>query len=623
MRLRLLTKMLLAFGIASLLTASLGLVAFLSLNRIVGPLQAISADTLPSLVALEELTGSLSHHRLSVANLALLDDAALLPQQEIVIDQANKRLETAWSGYRKHLSTSEDKEIAAGLEKSIALYTKASAVVLEASRRNDRQAVKTSLESVRALYNVAASYQDKLVQNDAALAREGSTEAAAAYRQAQIFLIVMSLVAVAVSLLLGAFMARRMSRPIRELAESVRVVAAGDLTQPDLAPRGDDEVADLTRDINHMTASLRALLGQLQASIGDVAEVGAGVSAGAGATAESVDQVSVTLQEVARGIQEQTEAISRIAANAERVHAGAHTIAAGAEEQSGAIRTVLEVNDKLTCGITALLGEAETVTELAHEAERVSGTGHAAVTATVQGMATVEQAVRSASDAMNQLDQYSGKIGTILTAITGIAEQTNLLALNAAIESARAGEAGRGFAVVAEEVRKLAGRSATSAQEIAELIARMQGATGTALQAVRQGMEKVRQVVELSGSATEALDGIRFAVTRSDTAAQSIRTALQELGAGAERATAAIGLANEITQRNAMGVSEIYAQIAEMSDGVKAVAAVTEEAAASVEEISASTEEVGATAGEMASGADRLAKLTVDLQALSASFRLK
>lgn len=63
-------------------------------------------------------------------------------------------------------------------------------------------------------------------------------------------------VAVFVLFGLGMYIAMRVSRPIRRLAESARTVASGDLS-PKLEVHGHDELAELSTSFNSMTASLR------------------------------------------------------------------------------------------------------------------------------------------------------------------------------------------------------------------------------------------------------------------------------------------------------------------------------------------------------------------------------
>ncbi|MBF3320917.1 methyl-accepting chemotaxis protein, partial [Leptospira borgpetersenii serovar Hardjo-bovis] len=104
---------------------------------------------------------------------------------------------------------------------------------------------------------------------------------------------------------------------------------------------------------------------------------------------------------------------------------------------------------------------------------------------------------------MHEIAASSKKIADITGVIDGIAFQTNILALNAAVEAARAGAEGRGFAVVAAEVRALAQRSGSAAQDIRNLIHRsviridegnslLKGA-GSAMEEILKRVQRVRE----------------------------------------------------------------------------------------------------------------------------------
>ncbi|MDC6668680.1 methyl-accepting chemotaxis protein, partial [Leclercia adecarboxylata] len=100
-----------------------------------------------------------------------------------------------------------------------------------------------------------------------------------------------------------------------------------------------------------------------------------------------------------------------------------------------------------------------------------------------------------AASAITQLGADIERVGSVLDVIKSISEQTNLLALNAAIEAARAGEQGRGFAVVADEVRTLAGRTQSSANEIQQMITQLRQASAQAVSTMQAGAQRTHEAV--------------------------------------------------------------------------------------------------------------------------------
>ena len=144
--------------------------------------------------------------------------------------------------------------------------------------------------------------------------------------------------------------------------------------------------------------------------------------------------------------------------------------------------------------------------------------------------------INEAVAAMSAITEASRRIAEITGVIDEIAFQTNLLALNASVEAARAGEQGRGFAVVANEVRNLAGRSATAAKEISGLIS--------------DSVAKIREGERMVNESGETLAEIVRSVQQASTIVASIARANHEQSEGIQQVSRTVTEMDEMTQQN-------------------------------------------------------------------------
>ena len=252
---------------------------------------------------------------------------------------------------------------------------------------------------------------------------------------------------------------------------------------------------------------------------------------------------------LSRGLNElldnMAQMVSRIKQASSEVYRGADEISRGnadlsqrTEQQASSLEETASSMEEMTSIVKQNADNAAQARQLASAARDQAETGGAVVT----------NAVR----AMNEISHSSKKIADIIGVIDEIAFQTNLLALNAAVEAARAGEQGRGFAVVATEVRNLAGRSATAAKEIKELI--------------NDSGNKVQDGSALVTQSGKSLEQIVLAVKKVSDIVAEIASASQEQSSGIEQVNKAVMQMDQVTQQNAALVEEAAAASRSMAD---------------------------------------------------------
>jgi len=493
-RLKISTRLFLAFGVIVLLAVISSGIALIELKGVHNSLEKIVTENNAKMALINSEIDSTHVVTRVMRTIVMMTDENQKAAEKKKIDQAREKYDAAHAKVLALPSSDEGKVKIAAIEAAQAKALPLNNKVIELGMAGQVQGALTVLMTDAG--PAAQAWQDALADylNFQEANNQAEYETAQAdYVVARNTLLVSTLVSLLMAVALAAWVIRSIVAQLggepADVAQLATAIADADLSSAIVVRPGD-------------TTSVVAAMARMQQALTTIV----------GSVRGNADSVSTASAEIAQGNND---------------------LSSRTEQQASALEETAASMEQLGATVKQNADNARQANQLALNASTVA----------VQGGEVVAQVV----DTMKGINESSRKISDIISVIDGIAFQTNILALNAAVEAARAGEQGRGFAVVASEVRSLAGRSADAAKEIKSLISasveRVEYGTalvdqaGTTMTDVVGSIRRVTDIMgEISAASNEQSLGVSQigeAVTQMDQVTQQNAALVEEMAAAA------------------------------------------------------------------------------------------
>lgn len=483
-----------------------------------------------------------------VANLV-----ARSPSQSEELGKKLADLKAQWRDRADHWASSDlESNLKTGIAQTVAEDGQAFWQIIEngllpAARMGDSQKTAASLAELDKVYARHRERIDALVngaaEHQAALAETATFTLTAIYVALGLAVLIV-FVAIAVSL---RMLRQKVVEPLANTAETMQLMAAGNLEAGKRTHHSADEIGTMTRAIEVFRKSAidaQAADAERKRIVGVLSEKLSAMASGDldepidGFFAEAYKGIRMDFNQAQAALR---EVIHSVVNSANEIHRSANEVTEAAADLSERTARQAATLEETAAALQRTNSGVQASSDLAQQANDE-------VALARQNATQNREVVESAVEAMEHIKISFSEVTNITALIQNIAFQTNILALNAGVEATRAGEAGKGFIVVANEVRALAQRSSEAVTAIQELMAKSAESiadgsqrvvsSGTALKEMIEIIDRVGERVEKLAAASRVqavnLDEVNAAVSALERDTQQNAAMAEQSSAASE-----------------------------------------------------------------------------------------
>ncbi|MHB8581248.1 MAG: methyl-accepting chemotaxis protein [Ignavibacteriaceae bacterium] len=356
--------------------------------------------------------------------------------------------------------------------------------------------------------------------------------------------------------IVGFFITRDISKPLKVITSYAKQIASGDLMINVSNNNRRDEIGVLAQSFNKMVQSLQ--------NMADVAKEIARGNLTVFVKPQSENDVlgkafTIMITNLQSLTKEILEGVNVLSSSASEILASTTQVASSSVESATAVSQTTATVEEVKQTAQLSSQKAKYVSETSQKAAQVSVNGKKSVELSIDGMNRVQTQMSIIAENIVRLSEQSQAIGEIVTTVNDLADQSNLLAVNAAIEAAKAGEQGKGFTVVAQEVKNLAEQSKQATNQIRTILSDIQKAMSTAVLSTEQGTKAVEAGVKQSIVAGESIQVLSDSISEVAQAAVQIAASSKQQSVGMDQVTLAMENIKLASSQNVAGTRQAEA----------------------------------------------------------------